>query len=253
MEIQYRARLQFIRSLEIVCSSHNLGWFVVGDFIRNVLSGTITEDSVFEVAFRESPFGMILRDLEIMGVIHDTDIASMSNVQVTTKSTVIVNVGGEIHAVSFGVRLLHMTLVDNIVSSDSIALTSRGLVIMNRDPLYDYLNKREGIGLMERLVDLSVRTVTTVKPLLNVGEYNASNAMVLSKVAKVLKEDNFVRGVNYTSVQQECPVCMDTQHLITLRCRHSFCGGCLSRHINMEGERHRRCPLCRDPIMYTAN
>lgn len=239
--------------MDIVCRRHKISWYVVGDFVRNVLSGTHNPNGTLHVAFMPFQLTSLLRDFETLGLIHDTDYTKLTETMCVTRSTMALSLQSEMHMCTFEVQLTGLHSISKVVASDAIALTSSGLVLLEQDALLDYLNGVRGIGLLDRLIDLSVRQVGLTKPLINFVDYNMENAGVLRTLDKVISEDIHVKGVKCTSTTTECPVCMDTKTLITLRCKHSFCGKCMAKHIelsDLNGGEGPRCPLCRGTMHF---
>ncbi|NBU34191.1 hypothetical protein EB118_08825 [bacterium] len=239
MHINNRARLQFIRSVNVIKTDY----YVIGGFIRNVLNGCDSTCKL-QMAFVNLQLGSLLRELEILGLIHDTDMHSLTSDYCLTRSTVILKFdarGDDLKMVTFDVELMAMTRVPKIITMDAIALTSSGLILLEKEPLFDYLNANHGIALMDRLVDLSEKSINLLKPLIA----QRGSAETLRFVGDILAESLDVKGIMHTSDSRECPVCMENNRLLTLRCKHSFCGGCLASHIECE---HAKCPLCRAVI-----
>lgn len=248
-----RAKLQFIRVLDIFCSSKDILWNIGGAFVKNILTHN-EEHTDMEIHLYSKELGSpkeVLRELRVMKII--------KTIKTKTNSSSHYCCGVEIlHDVtiySFNVFLNINYAKTQTTSFDNIVVSPVGMLVNSLDQKHDEYNSNSGIALLERLVDLNLKEVR-----LSGSYFNANvNISVRKKNAKLMRaQDTFINEgykilgdniLKVTKSEDECPICYESGLNSTkLKCDHTFCIQCLASHMNKFETHASACPLCRGLI-----
>lgn len=248
----FRAKLQFIRIVDIFCNSKDILWNIGGSFIRNVLSqGNNNEElEIYLYSKEQSLAKVILAELKIINIIKTTNTHTSSKI-------------------SCGIEILHDDIVYTFdviffidcskrqtTSFDDIVLTSAGLTINSLNPKHDECNLNAGIAILDRLIDIKSKTFKLSGTYLNMN----FNINVRKKNAKLMRTQDAFINEGYTIMgdqnlkifksNDECPICYESSlNFTTLKCGHTFCVQCLASHMDKTETHSSSCPMCRALII----
>jgi len=279
---ELRARVHFMKVFGILADHHGLQWSIVGGFLRRLFSNApiagnldilLTNRStsaaissgtaLHSLLSVNAHFQKVIKELEIIGFLKDVRGSSATGYT----GTVAVCVGDDadpaaIREVAFElvVKLSSLAQYTPQCSADSLSLSSTGLISTSIESI-DRLNPSPGITILERLVDLRLKTVSLCGTYYNNGVADAqgrkANSQLMLKEHKLWLEgfqvtgNTIVRPHAATTIDpnDSCPICFEkTSPLVEIQCKHAFCIPCLAKHMSLRGESHGRCPLCRAEI-----
>ena len=266
---EYEARTHFMRIFDTFCSQHGLTWTLYGDFLRHLLSGMPTKETTMTFAikgrnFRGIPLcseqliqklNDVIKLLEMIGMVRSktqiSDATRIFDVEITNSDQSIAR---------FPVFLYCGSTLYQPFSCDSIGLTPAGLIV-SKHPDIDYFNNSFGVALLQRLFELKQKCVMPLKQYTNEPANRNSrlqNVSIMYKENTLLKEGFSINGPHLhieqntdenVSSSDVCAICFEESLQTKLQCGHLICLDCLSKHMQMCGDSHSKCPLCRSPIM----
>lgn len=256
MNSSLRAHIQFIRFLDVSCSSKEIIWNVSGDYIKRILSQEseqILNIDIFLYSQDQNVLQQVLKELKIMKVIKTIQTSKDNTAHVCCDVEIL----NEEFIHSFDVTFyLNCSRVSSS-SFDNIILSPLGLTLGSLDLKNDEYNANTGIALLERLVDSQLKEVKLSGFYLNLN----SNYSVRKKNARLMRTQESFLNENYTilgnsnlkiiksSEDEECPICYERDLFCTkLKCAHLFCVQCLASHMDKLDNHSGTCPLCRGLI-----
>jgi len=249
-------QLQFIRAFDLHCCANDVVWGIRGDFARYLLGDETSNNDNIEIFLTTiSPDFFVdnfLTSLRVTGLV--SKILSNENDVVLCEVSTIYNM----HIVKSIVTLCFNKHLDTTTSFDQLLLCKEGLFVSGVSTNnIDELNLHNGISLIERLMDMKAKNVKLTKSYLNLPEntfVRFGNARLMKNQNKLIETGFNVHGSRVLVVSQsdsfECPICMEPKkHFTMLKCKHSFCLGCLASHIELDNSNNSKCPLCRAKII----
>jgi hypothetical protein len=281
--IEVAARIQFIRSLALLCKNHGVEWTIVGGFLRRMLSGARITGSNLDILISSpshaaanhhnmmishalefnSRVQAVFLDLEVLGVISGPFIKLPERpYSWTCEAVMYFETRFEVIVDAFPAGINNT--FSPLFSSDNLSLTPAALEL-SALPLsqtnVDRVNTCPGISLLDRLAELRCGNVRMTARYYNqeeyidreTGENFPDNPYLRRQNAHLMLREHslFQQGLNVVGALQRappsaCPVCLEAKEdLVELECRHAFCIPCLAGHISGNGDARGRCPLCR--------
>jgi hypothetical protein len=106
------------------------------------------------------------------------------------------------------------------------------------------------------IISQSIPLTTSHRIMKRIYEFILYRCEELAREAAAEQETNVIRyGVLRqkisTSIQIECPICMDTKetpNILTTTCGHKFCKDCITATVKKSTTTRCNCPMCRTPI-----
>lgn len=250
MDLDTKAKLQFIRTLDRLVEDKDITWMVVGQFVKNMIlqeTQNTFEPQPLEIVFRPTnvfKFDKIIHDLFIMDFVVEKQYKP----------------GGCFTIVKIKNYLFECVFYENkykcFMASDQIVLTSKGLTLINFTCYTDPLNITKGVALAQRLCQLQAKQDTLLMYYFNIPEnqfIRAKNAVIMKKHVEALEAGFTVKGsliLRVHDATENCPICLDKKKFhTTLTCTHQFCVNCLAKHMELPDECNSRCPMCRRLLM----
>jgi hypothetical protein len=253
-----RAKLQFVRVLDIFCNSKDILWNIGGPFVKNILTHN-EEHTDMEIYLYpkevDSP-KEVLKQLKVMKIIKTIKTKTNNSSHYCCGVEIL----HDITIYSFNVYLNISCARTKTNSFDNIVLSPVGMVVSSLDPKHDEYNINGGIALLERLIDLNLKEVR-----LSGSYFNANmNISVRKKNVKLMRAQDALINEGYkilgdnilkiTKSTDDCPICYESALNSTkLKCDHTFCIQCLASHMNKFETHASACPLCRGLIELDIN
>jgi hypothetical protein len=246
------AKIQFIRCVDRLADARKISWKVVGSFVKETLTGEKNNLNTLEFLFTNakttSGVSDIINDLFIMNFVTNWVIVDYI---VYMKATIIVD-SQEVH---FDCNF-YDGFYECVLSSEQIILNQSGISLLYGSDYGDDHNMNKGIALLNKIGDIKSKTDRLLGSYINIPDnitYRVKNAKIMKIQSNAFQQGYNVKGkriLYIDSKEHMCPICFERQTNNTvLQCLHKFCVNCLAKHMELIGDCHSKCPLCRSPLM----
>lgn len=251
MNIQRKAKMQFIRVIDRLAEIRRVSWKVVGNFVKDVISQDALESSQLEfMIFNKGTVTGTIDMVDDLLIMNFITYQSTNDLKVETKAQI--SVDGSL--VEFDC-IFYANYYPCVVASDQIILSSSGLSLMYFGGLQDSHNMNRGIALLQRLSDLKEKRDALIMMYNNIPhdhQIRAKNAMIMRRQSLAEHKGYTITGnvLLIDDKENMCPICYEKQcDNATLECTHKFCVECLATHMERVGDCYSKCPLCRQPLI----
>ena len=260
---EFEGRMHFMRIFDTFCTQNGITWTLYGDFLRHFLSGMPTKDTTMTFSMKGTNYlcreqlierlNNVIKLMEMIGMV-------VQKTQISDATTIfdVKVLNSDQSSLNFPIFIYCGSTTYQPFSCDSIGLTPGGLIV-TKHPDVDYFNNSFGVALLQRLFELRTKCVKPLKSYANEPENRNSrleNVSIMYKENTLLKEGFSINGPHLhieknVDENDACAICFEESYQTKLQCGHLICLDCLSKHMQMRGSNHTKCPLCRSPIMLT--